>query len=82
MEVKGNRRLQVIKPIALKITNLLYIDDLKIYAASESKLNTVHKITKDVMKDIGFEWNSKKSSVANNKRGKSVQGSDEKVDDE
>ena len=82
MEVKGNRSLKLSKPIALKITNLLYNDDLKIYAAPESKLYTVLKTTRDVMKDIGHEWNSKKSSVANIKRGKSAQGSDAKVDEE
>ena len=81
-KLKATEGYKLSKPIALKITNLLYIDDLRIYAASESKLNTVLKITKDAMKDIGLEWNSKKSSVANIKRGKSVQGSDAKVDEE
>ena len=81
-KLKATEGYKLSKPIALKITNLLYIDDLKIYAASESKLNTALKITKDAMKDIGLEWNSKKSSVANIKRGKSVQGSDAKVDEE
>ena len=60
----------------------MYLDHLKIYAASESKLNTVLKITKYAIKDIGLEWTSKKSSVANIKRGKSVQGLDAKVDEE
>ena len=81
-KLKATEGYKLSKPIALKITNLLYIDDLKIYAASESKLNTVLKITKNAMKDIGLEWNSKKSSVANIRRGKSVQGSDAKVDEE
>ena len=81
-KLKATEGYKLSKPIALKISNLLYIDYLKIYAASESKLNTVLKTTKDAMKDIGLEWNSKKSSVANIKRGKCVQGSDAKVDEE
>ena len=34
------------RPISTRVTDLLYIDDLKIFAASESKLNTVLKSTK------------------------------------
>ena len=66
----------------MKTTNLSYIDDLKIYGTSEGKLNTVLRTTKDALIDIGLEWNSKKSSVANIKRGKCVQGSHAKVGEE
>ena len=29
------------KPLETKVTHLLYVDDLKVFAASEAKLNTV-----------------------------------------
>ena len=37
------------KPIGVKVTDLLYIDDLKVFAASESKLNRVLKETRGAM---------------------------------
>ena len=42
------------KPIGVKVTDLLYIDDLKVFAASESKLNRVLKETRRAMQDIGL----------------------------
>ena len=42
------------KPIGVKITDLLYIDDLKVFAASKSKLNRVLKETRGEMQDIGL----------------------------
>ena len=38
----------------VKVTDLLYIDDLKVFAASESKLNRVLKETRGAMQDIGL----------------------------
>ena len=38
-------------------SHLLYVDDLKVFAASESKLNTVLRATSDDMLDIGLHWN-------------------------
>ena len=57
------------KPIASKITNLLYIDDLKVFAASEAKLNRVLKMAKVTMGDIGLQWNPKKCNVLHVRRG-------------
>ena len=57
------------KPIGVKVTDLLYIDDLKVFAASESKLNRLLKETKGAMQDIGLHWNQKKCSVVHVKRG-------------
>ena len=37
------------KPIGVKVTDLLYIDELKVFAASESKLNQVVKETRGAM---------------------------------
>ena len=48
------------------------MDDLKIYAASESKLNRVLKSAKDAMEDIGLEWNQTKCSIAHVKKGGQV----------
>ena len=52
-----------------KITHLLYIDDMKILSASQSKLDGVMKTTKRALEDAGLVWNEKKCSVAYVKRG-------------
>ena len=38
------------KPIGVKATNLLYIDDLNVFASSQSKLNRVLKETRGVIR--------------------------------
>ena len=60
------------RPVSTSITHLLYMDDLKIYAASESKLNRVLKSAKDAMEDIRLEWNQTKCSIAHVKKGGQV----------
>ena len=45
------------KPVGVKVTDLLYIDDLKVFATSESKLKRVLKETRGAMRDIGLQWN-------------------------
>ena len=55
------------------MTDLLYIDDLKIYAVSEKKLNTVLRSTRGKMQHIGLQWNPKKCSVVHVKRGVKVE---------
>ena len=55
------------------MTDLLYIDDHKIYAVSEKKLNTVLRSTRGKMQDIGLQWNPKKCSVVHVKRGVKVE---------
>ena len=52
------------KPIEVKV-----IDDLKVFAASESKLNRVLKETRGAIQDIGLHWNQKNCSVVHVKRG-------------
>ena len=42
------------KPIGVKVTDLLYIDELKVFAASESKLNRVLKETRRAMQDLSL----------------------------
>ena len=57
--------------IGAKITDVLYIDDMKMYAASEGKLGRVHvmKGTRGAMSDVGLKWNEKKREVVHVKRG-------------
>ena len=62
------------KPINAKITDVLYIDDLKVYAQSESKLSCVLKNTNSCMNDIGLQLNPKKCNVIHMKRGEIKQG--------
>ena len=67
--LKATEGYKLSRPIGSKITDLLYIDDLKIFAASQTKLATVMKSTQAAMKDMGLRWNSKKCSVLHVKRG-------------
>ena len=57
------------RPVGSKVTNLLKIDDLKVFAASQAKLNIVLKMTKEAMEDIGLQWNPKKCNALNVRRG-------------
>ena len=56
------------KPIEVKVTDLLYIDDVKVFASPERKLNRVLTETRGAMQDIGLHWNQKKCSVVHVKR--------------
>ena len=51
------------KPINAKITDVLYIDHLNVYAQSESKLSCILKDTNSCMNDIGIQLNPKKCNV-------------------
>ena len=50
----GSEGYRLSKPIGGKVTYLPYFDDLKVFAASESKLNRVLKETRGAMQDIGL----------------------------
>ena len=70
------------KPLETKVTHLLYVDDLKVFAASEAKLNTVLRATSTAMQDIGLQWNPKKCNVIHIRRGKQVEdAADLKLDE-
>ena len=72
LKATGGYRLS--KPINTKVTHLLYIDDLKAFAASATKLNTATiRATRGKMKDIGRDWNPKKCSVVHVKKGAKVE---------
>ena len=73
---------RLFKPLESKVTHLLYVDDLKVFAASESKLNTVLRATSDAILDIGRHWNPKKCSVIHIRKGKQIENSaDLKLDE-
>ena len=57
------------KPIGVKITDPIYIDDMKIYGSTERKLEMVINMVNDAMEDIGLQWNKKKCAVAHAKKG-------------
>ena len=63
------------KSISTKITHLLYIDDMKLFAASENKLKRVMTVAKNGMESTGLKWNEKKCAVIHVKRGQVGQGS-------
>ena len=67
--LKATEGYKLSRPIGSKITDLLYIDDLNIFAASQTKLATVMKSTQTAMKDMGLRWNPKKCSVLHVQRG-------------
>ena len=68
-KLKAAEGYRLSKPISKKITDLLYIDDLKIFAASQDKLGRVLRSTKSAMADAGLQWNERKSAVTHVKRG-------------
>ena len=63
------------KPISTKTTHLLYIDDMKLFAASENKLKRVMTVAKSGMESTGLKWNEKKCAMIHVKWGQVEQGS-------
>ena len=58
------------------------MDDRKVFAASESKLNTVLRATSNAMLDIGLHWNPKKCGVIHLRKGKQIENAaDLKLDE-
>ena len=53
----------------MQVTHLLFIDDLKIYVASEGKLQRVIKSREtEAMMDVGLPWKEKKCAVVHVER--------------
>ncbi|PFX31252.1 Retrovirus-related Pol polyprotein from type-1 retrotransposable element R2 [Stylophora pistillata] len=69
-KLKASEGYRLSKPISAKITDLLYIDDLKIYAASEAKLERIMKGVRNAMEDVGLQWNERKCAVVHVRRGR------------
>ncbi|XP_074634239.1 uncharacterized protein LOC141892797 [Acropora palmata] len=74
-KVRATEGYRLSKPISTKITHLLYIDDMKLFAASENKLKRVMTVAKNGMESTGLKWNEKKCAVIHVKRGQVEQGS-------
>ena len=67
-KISASEGYRLSKPIGTTVTDLLYIDDLKIFAASESKLSSVMNPVRAAMEDVRLTWNPKKCAVAHFKR--------------
>ena len=53
-----------------KITDLMYVDDLKTYHKSYNKAALMARTLKDKFEDIGFYWGLEKCATTNVVRGK------------
>jgi len=53
-KISASEGYKLSKPISARVTDLLYIDDLKVFAASETKINRVLESTQAAMEDIGL----------------------------
>ena len=73
-KVRATEGYRLSKPISTKITHLLYIDDMKLFAASENKLKRVMTVAKNGMESTGLKWNEKKCAVIHVKREQVEQG--------
>lgn len=67
--LKATEGYRLSKPIGQVVSHRLYIDDLKVFAASREKLRRAMVAVRGAMKDIGLEWNERKCSVAHMKIG-------------
>ena len=72
-KLRATEGYRLSKPISTKITNLIYIDDMKLFPASENKLKRVMTVTKRGMESTGLKWN-KKCAVIHEKRRQVEQG--------
>ena len=54
-KISASNSCNLSKPISVKVIDLLYIDDLKMFASSESKLNRVMESTKSAMEDVRLQ---------------------------
>ena len=68
-KLRSTEGYRLSRPVGSKVTNLLYIDDLKVFTASQAKLDRVLKMTKEAMEDVGLQWNPKTCNVLNVRRG-------------
>ena len=53
-QLKASEGYKLSKPISAKITDLLYIDNLKVFASSVEKITRVLKATKESMEYMGI----------------------------
>ena len=69
LEATSVRGLPPIKAYQYEDHRSQYVDDLKVYTASEAKLKVVLREVQAAMGDIGLLWNERKCAVVNVKRG-------------
>ena len=55
-KLQASEGYRLSKPINTKITDLLHVDDLKVFAALEVKLKVVLREVQAAMGDIGLIW--------------------------
>ena len=65
-----------------RITHLFYMDDLKLYAKDDNKLEGLLRIVKGFSDDIGMEFRLSKCAKATFKRGKLQKSDDVLLDEE
>ena len=75
-KLRASEGYRLSRPISQKVMDLLYIDDLKIYTASQGKLEVLMSDARMAMEDIGQAWNEQK--CAHVKWGK-LETSDESI---
>ena len=63
---------QLSRSVSTSVTHRLYIDDLKVFAASQSRHDRVLKSTQEAMQDIGLQWNPTKCSAVHVRKGAHV----------
>ena len=68
-KISGSEGYRLSKTIGTTVTDLLYIDDLKIFTASKSELRSVMNLVRAAMEDVGLIWNPKKCDVDHFMRG-------------
>ena len=68
-KLRATEGYKLSKPIGGKITHLLYIDDMKVFCASQSKLNRILKKINTAMEDLCLVWNGKRCAVTHIKKG-------------
>ena len=70
--LKSTEGYKLSKPTDDRVTHLLYIDDLKVFASTGSKINTVLRSEVGAMKDLGLHVNPKKCSTVSVERNPSL----------
>ena len=71
-KLKTHDRYQLGKPVQGKVTQNLFVDDLKVHAKSKEKLTKVLSDTKSQMMDAGLVWRDIRYPVLHLKSGKVV----------
>ena len=68
-KLRSTEGYRLSKPVGSKVIDVLYFDDLKVFAASQAKLERVLKMTKGAMEDIDLQWNPKTCGLLNVRGG-------------